>query len=355
MLSCRPMWTRQDFNYELPPELIAQAPLAERRASRLLVVGAEGNTGSGQAEFQDKQFTDLLDYLNIGDRLVFNNTRVIPARLHGQKSTGGKVELLLERCVTDTQALVHLRASKTPKTDGLLHFDDGCVVRVLDKLDALYKVEFDRDIVSYLEAFGHMPLPPYIEREDNEMDQSRYQTVFAKELGAVAAPTASLHFDEAMLAELEARGIDTSEITLHVGAGTFQPVRTNDLSEHVMHSEWLDVPQSVCDEIIKTKQQGGRIIAVGTTVVRSLETAAKERDLSAFKGDSQLFIMPGFEFKVIDAMLTNFHLPESTLLMLVSAFSGYEEIKRVYQHAIQNKYRFFSYGDAMLLLNNRNK
>lgn len=340
------MWTRHDFFYELPPELIAQAPLAERRASRLLVL----DSGTGESKFRDKLFTDFLDFLKPGDRLVFNNTRVIPARIHGQKSTGGKVELLLERCINSTRALVHLRASKSPKAGGQLSFDDNCTVSVLEKHDALYEVEFDRDIIPYLEEYGHMPLPPYIERDDNEMDHTRYQTVFAKELGAVAAPTASLHFDDAMLQEIQVQGIDTSEITLHVGAGTFQPVRSENLSEHVMHSEWLDVPQDICNEILETKRLGGRIIAVGTTVVRSLETAALDGVLQAFKGDSNLFITPGFEFKVVDAMLTNFHLPESTLLMLVSAFTGYDEIKHAYQHAIQKKYRFFSYGDAMLLL-----
>jgi len=345
MLSCRPMWTRQDFNYELPSELIAQAPLTERRGSRLLVV----NSQALSTEFEDKQFADLLNYLKPGDRLVFNNTRVIPARIHGQKSTGGKVELFLERCIKSDEALVHLRSSRSPKPQAVLQFEDNCKVLVLEKIENIYKVRFDRDVIEYLQDYGHMPLPPYIEREDNEQDQTRYQTVFAKELGAVAAPTASLHFDEKLIQEIKDKNIDVSEITLHVGAGTFQPVRCDDLSEHVMHSEYLEVPQTVVDDVLKTKQDGGRIIAVGTTVVRSLETAASEGDLRAFKGDSQLFITPGFEFKVVDLMLTNFHLPESTLLMLVSAFAGYDKIKATYQHAICEKYRFFSYGDAMLL------
>ena len=339
------MWTRQDFNYELPTELIAQAPLAQRRGSRLLVV----NSQESPSVFEDSQFADFLNYLEPGDRLVFNNTRVIPARIHGQKSSGGKIELFLERCIKSDEALVHLRASRSPRPEAVLEFEDGCKVTVLEKIDNIYKVRFDRDIVEYLQIYGHMPLPPYIEREDNEQDQTRYQTVFAKELGAVAAPTASLHFDEELLKEISNRNIDSSEITLHVGAGTFQPVRCDDLSEHIMHSEYLEVPQSVVDEILETKKQGGRIIAVGTTVVRSLETAGAEGSLQAFKGDSQLFITPGFEFKVVDAMLTNFHLPESTLLMLVSAFAGYAKIQAAYQHAINEKYRFFSYGDAMLL------
>jgi S-adenosylmethionine:tRNA ribosyltransferase-isomerase len=342
------MWTRQDFNYELPEKLIAQMPLAERRASRLLVVDPENS----HSQLLDKNFIDLSEFLKPGDRLVFNNTRVIPARIFGQKSTGGKVELLLERCLSENIALVHLRASKTPKAGGILHFDDDCKVTVIEKLDDLFKVQFNRDIIEYLQDFGHMPLPPYILRDDDEKDQDRYQTVFAKELGAVAAPTASLHFDESYIQELHKQGIDSSEITLHVGAGTFQPVRSEILSDHVMHSEWLEVPQSVCDDIKQTRERGGRIIAVGTTVVRSLETAAIDSELKPFKGDSQLFIIPGFKFNVVDGMLTNFHLPESTLLMLVSAFSGIDAIKDAYQHAIQNKYRFFSYGDAMLLLNN---
>ncbi|MBT8141613.1 MAG: tRNA preQ1(34) S-adenosylmethionine ribosyltransferase-isomerase QueA [Gammaproteobacteria bacterium] len=341
------MWTRHDFHYQLPPELIAQVPLPERRASRLLVL----DKSDQQSVIQDKHFTDLLEYLKPGDRLVFNNTRVIPARIHGLKDTGGKVELLLERCLSNSEALVHLRASKSPKPGSQLIFEQNCAVSVLDKTGALYKVRFYRDILEYLHAYGHMPLPPYIEREDNELDQSRYQTVFAKNPGAVAAPTASLHFDESMLQDIRSQGVDISELTLHVGAGTFQPVRVDDLSQHVMHSEWLDVPQSVVDEIMQTRQQGGRIIAVGTTVVRSLETAARGGDLQSFQGDSDLFITPGFEFQVVDAMLTNFHLPESTLLMLVSAFAGHANIKHAYAHAIAAKYRFFSYGDAMLLLN----
>jgi len=339
------MWTREHFNYQLPSELIAQAPLAKRRASRLLVL----NPSESSLQFENKAFPDFLRYLKPGDRLVFNNTRVIPARIHGKKSTGGKVELLLERCTSPHEALVHIRASRAPKADSILEFEDNCKVRVLEKIDRLYKVRFDREVVAYLQTFGHMPLPPYIEREDNQQDQTRYQTVFAKELGAVAAPTASLHFDNDLLNELSKSDIDVSEITLHVGAGTFQPVSCDDLSEHIMHSEYLEVSQTVVDEILETKKQGGRIIAVGTTVVRSLETAASSGKLDAYKGDSQLFITPGYDFKIIDVLLTNFHLPESTLLMLVSAFAGYENIMAAYQHAIEERYRFFSYGDAMLL------
>ncbi len=340
------MWTRHDFFYELPEELIAQTPLAKRSASRLLVVENEKD----ELSLSDQNFTDLLDYLEPSDHIVFNNTRVIPARIHGKKSSGGKVELLLERCVSETEALVHIKASRAPKPGTQLHFENDCNVTVLAKQDNVYRVQFDRPIVTYLEEYGHMPLPPYIERADTAEDQTRYQTVFAKELGAVAAPTASLHFDDEMLERIKAKGIQISEITLHVGAGTFQPVRVESLEDHVMHSEWLEVPEDVVGAIRKTKKQGGRIIAVGTTVVRSLETAAQNGQLEDFSGESQLFIYPGYEFKVVDAMVTNFHLPESTLLMLVSAFTGFEAMQQAYQHAIDEQYRFFSYGDAMLLL-----
>ena len=340
------MWTRHDFFYELPEELIAQTPLVKRTASRLLVVKNET-----ELDLLDKQFSDLLDFLKPNDHIVFNNTKVIPARIYGQKATGGKVELLLERCLSETEALVHIKASRAPKANSQLHFTNECVVTVLEKKDHVYRVEFDRDILSFLEIFGHMPLPPYIERDDTEDDQMRYQTVFAKELGAVAAPTASLHFDKSLLEKIRSKGVKVSELTLHVGAGTFQPVRTDNLEEHIMHAEWLHVPQAVVDSIQQTKELGGRVIAIGTTVVRSLETASQSGQLQAFQGESQLFIYPGYEFKTVDVILTNFHLPESTLLMLVSAFAGYTEIKRVYQHAIKQKYRFFSYGDAMLLLN----
>lgn len=339
------MWTRHDFFYELPDELIAQTPLAERSASRLLVV----DSSESELKLADKQFPDLLKFLKPNDHIVFNNTKVIPARLHGKKPSGGKVELLLERCVSENEALVHIKASRAPKPEAELHFEDDCIVTVLEKKENLYHVQFDRPTVPYLEQFGHMPLPPYIEREDTEDDQTRYQTVFAKELGAVAAPTASLHFDDELLRQIKEKGIKISEITLHVGAGTFQPVRSDSLEKHIMHSEWLEVSEEVVESIRQTKQAGGRVIAVGTTVVRSLETASQTGQLEAFQGESQLFIYPGYEFKTVDAIVTNFHLPESTLLMLVSAFSGYEEIKQVYQHAIDEKYRFFSYGDAMFL------
>lgn len=340
------MWTRHDFFYELPEELIAQSPLEKRSASRLLVLKNEK-----ELELLDRSFSDFLDFLEPNDHLIFNNTKVIPARIHGQKTTGGKVELLLERCISVTEAWVHIKASRAPKLGSQLHFENECVVTVLEKSNHVYRVEFDRELVLYLQEYGHMPLPPYIEREDTEDDKTRYQTVFAKELGAVAAPTASLHFDESILEGLKNKGIKTSELTLHVGAGTFQPVRSEQLQDHIMHSEWLQVSQDVVDSIYQTKENGGRVIAIGTTVVRSLETASQSGQLEPFEGESQLFIYPGYEFVTVDAILTNFHLPESTLLMLVSAFAGYDEIKQVYQHAIDKEYRFFSYGDAMLLLN----
>jgi len=311
---------RTDFTFELPEELIAQQPVTERTASRLLVLN--GNTGA----IEDKVFTDLSDFLQSGDVLVFNNTQVIPARLHGKKATGGKVEVLVERIVDDHVALAHIRASKSPKSGTELLFEKNISAEVTGREGDLFVVNFNHNnqsentVLGILNSIGHMPLPPYIQRDDEDFDQDRYQTVYAERPGAVAAPTAGLHFDEKMLQQLSDKGIEQIHVTLHVGAGTFQPVRVDDLNDHYMHKEWIELTKENSEKINKAKKEGRRIIAVGTTSVR-----------------------------VIDALITNFHLSESTLLMLVSAFAGYENIKNAYQHAIKEKYRFFSYGDAMFL------
>ena len=340
---------RTDFTFDLPEELIAQQPVADRTGSRLLVL--EGDSGV----CEDKVFTDLIDYLHAGDVLVFNNTQVIPARVHGKKSTGGKVEILVERILDDQTALAHVRASKSPKPGTTLFFEDDIQVEVTGRDGDLFIVKFKskKAVLDILNDIGHMPLPPYIQREDEQFDQDRYQTVYAKTPGAVAAPTAGLHFDEKILKQLSDKGIEQLHVTLHVGAGTFQPVRVDDLSEHHMHKEWIELSEENCKKINEAKKQGRRIIAVGTTSVRCLESAAlfskMDGVLEPYKGETDIFITPGYEFKVIDALITNFHLSESTLLMLVSAFAGYENIKNAYQHAIEEKYRFFSYGDAMFL------
>ncbi|WP_119969684.1 tRNA preQ1(34) S-adenosylmethionine ribosyltransferase-isomerase QueA [Shewanella japonica] len=337
-----------DFSFDLPDELIARYPMAERNASRLLTL--DGNSGA----LEDQQFTDVLSKVNRGDLMVFNNTRVIPARLFGQKASGGKLEILVERMLDDKRILAHVRCSKSPKVDSIVIIDGGYEMTMLKRHDALFELELDADktILEVLEEVGHMPLPPYIDRPDEDADKERYQTVYNQTPGAVAAPTAGLHFDDAMLAALKDKGVNIAFVTLHVGAGTFQPVRVDTIDEHVMHSEWAEVSKEVVDLIAETKAAGNRVIAVGTTSVRSLESAAKasgEAPLAAFKGDTDIFIFPGYEFKVIDAMVTNFHLPESTLIMLISAFSGFDNVMNAYQHAIEQKYRFFSYGDAMFL------
>jgi len=333
-----------DFDYELPDELIAQHPAEQRSLSRMLHVdGANG-------EIVDRQFLDLPLLLRAGDLLVFNNTRVMAARLHGQKESGGKVEILIERVIEPTRCLAHVRASKSPKVGSKLLVEDAQIAMVA-RHDNLFELllESAGDFYQLMESHGHMPLPPYIERDDGADDEERYQTVFAKEMGAVAAPTAGLHFDDAMLNTLSEMGVDQAEVTLHVGAGTFQPVKTENLDEHIMHSEWLSVSEETVQKIKACKARGGRVVAVGTTSVRSLETAAKEGELKPYQGDTRLFIRPGYQFQVVDLLLTNFHLPQSTLLMLVSAFAGYENIMRAYRHAVEQRYRFFSYGDAMLL------
>lgn len=338
-----------DFHYDLPEHLIAQYPPAVRTASRLL-------TALNQQPFVDGSISDIVDYLLPGDLLVLNNTRVIPARLYGKKESGGRIELLLERITDSHQFLAQIKASKAPKVGQTLHIDgdeDICLT-VIGRQDSFFIVQSDQkgSLFEWFEKVGHMPLPPYIDRSDEKTDVDRYQTVFAEQQGAVAAPTAGLHYDDALLDRIREKGVRIETITLHVGAGTYQPVRVDTIDEHVMHSEYIEVSQKVCDAILQTKQQGARVIAVGTTVVRSLETAARasnEHLIEPFVGDTDIFIFPGFNFKVVDLLQTNFHLPESTLLMLVSAFSGYQRVMQAYQHAIDNEYRFFSYGDAMLL------
>ena len=336
-----------DFTFELPDELIARYPMAERTASRLLTL--DGNTGA----LGDRQFTELLEMIQPGDLMVFNNTRVIPARLFGQKATGGKLEILVERMLDDKRILAHVRSSKSPKEGAMINLDGGYEMKMLARHDALFELELQSEltILEVLEAVGHMPLPPYIDRPDEDADKERYQTVYNQNPGAVAAPTAGLHFDDGMLAALKAKGVNMAFVTLHVGAGTFQPVRVDNILEHKMHTEWADVPADVVEQIKATKAAGNRVIAVGTTSVRSLESAARasEGELQPFSGDTDIFIYPGYEFKVVDAMVTNFHLPESTLIMLVSAFAGFDEVISAYQHAVAQKYRFFSYGDAMFV------
>ena len=331
-----------DFDFDLPDELIAQYPAAERTASRLLQL--EGAT------LTDRQFTDLPDLVRPGDLLVFNNTRVMAARLYGRKATGGRVEVLIERLLGPDHALAHIRASKPPGTGSTLVIGDA-TLRVVRRQGNLFELTLDKggDFAGLMSTCGHVPLPPYIQRQGASLDQTRYQTVYASRLGAVAAPTAGLHFDQALLEQLRAQGVCTTEVTLHVGAGTFQPVRVERIDEHQMHAEWLDVSATVCEQVATTRAHGGRVIAVGTTSVRSLEAAAVRGQLQPYTGDTRLFIRPGFRFRVVDQLLTNFHLPRSTLLMLVSAFAGCSEIQRAYAHAVQQRYRFFSYGDAMLL------
>jgi S-adenosylmethionine:tRNA ribosyltransferase-isomerase len=335
-----------DFRYDLPPELIAQQPLAERSASRLLVADAR------RGVLEDRIFRDLPDLLAPRDLLVFNDTRVIPARLHGRKDTGGEVEILIERVVAEREALVQLRASKTPKAGRHIELADGTRVRILAREEGFWRIAFETDepLESVLARVGHMPLPPYIDRADTEDDRERYQTVYADKPGAVAAPTAGLHFDAALLDRLDAMGVGRAFVTLHVGAGTFQPVRVDDPTRHQMHREWIEVDAALVERIRATRAAGGRVIAVGTTVVRALETCAAGGEPRAYRGDTQIFIYPGHRFRMVDALVTNFHLPESTLLMLVSAFAGRGFILDAYRHAVAQRYRFFSYGDAMLLV-----
>ena len=336
-----------DFNYDLPPQLIAQHPLANRTDSRLLEIRAEGESA---ARLIDRQFRDILNLIKSGDLLVFNDTKVIPARLHGKKETGGNVELLIERISAENQAWVQIRASKVPKTGTIVHvynkMGETFPVEMMGCDGRFYEVRFPENIFSLLERFGELPLPPYIEHQPDAEDAKRYQTVVAKNPGAVAAPTAGLHFDEAILKQLSELGVKQASVTLHVGAGTFTPVREEDLSKHKMHYEWFSVPPETIAAIEATHQSGGRVVAVGTTSLRALESQAQTQQAS---GETNLFITPGYTFKTVDCLLTNFHLPKSTLLMLVSAFAGVDNIRNAYQYAIQNEYRFFSYGDAMFL------
>lgn len=335
-----------DFHYELPPGLIAQAPLAERSASRLLHVPA------GEAAFADLHVRDLPSLLRPGDLLVFNDTRVIPARLYGAKASGGRVEIMIERLLAGSEARVQLGVSKPPQPGSRITLDAGGEAEVLAREDGgFWKLRFHvgEGLESWLQHAGQIPLPPYIERRPDADDAERYQTVFAREAGAVAAPTAGLHFDASLLEALRARGVETGHITLHVGAGTFQPVRVDDVQNHHMHSEWIHVEDALVEQVRRTRAAGGRVVAVGTTVVRALESAWTEDGLRPFAGDTDIFIYPGYRIRSIDALLTNFHLPESTLLMLVSAFAGKDRVFAAYEHAVRERYRFFSYGDAMLL------
>lgn len=336
---------KSSFHYELPKQLIAQQPPAQRRDSRLMVLDR-------QRGIYHSQFPELLNLIEPQDLLVFNNTRVIPARLYGKKSTGGQVEILLERLLSDTEALAQVRASKSPKEASELVLDDGTTIRVMGRQDGFFQLKSVEPWPDILERCGHMPLPPYIERADEKLDRERYQTVYASAPGAVAAPTAGLHFDQQMLDQLADKGVRRVEVTLHVAAGTFQPMREDQLEDHQMHAEWIRVSQEVVDAVIQTRERGGRVIAVGTTAVRCLETAAQSGTLEAYEGDTRIFIYPGYQFQVVDALLTNFHLPESTLMMLVSAFSGHQEIMQAYAEAVREGYRFFSYGDAMFLTRN---
>ena len=335
---------RQDFHFYLPPALIAQHPLAERSASRLLTLDGAGGA------LADRSFRELPELLEAGDLLVFNDTKVVPARLYGRKETGGAVEFLVERILDAKIALVHARASKPWRPGMRVLFSDGVEARMLERDGGLLKVEFaGATLPEFLYAHGHVPLPPYIVRDDAAEDRERYQTVYARAPGAVAAPTAGLHFDQAILDELQRRGVLSAQVTLHVGAGTFQPVREDDVRDHKMHSERAVVTQEVCGAVARTKAAGKRVVAVGTTTVRSLEAAAADGTLRPMDGDTDIFIYPGYQFRVVDAMVTNFHLPESTLLMLVSAFAGREQVLAAYQHAVEQRYRFFSYGDAMFV------
>lgn len=346
---------RQDFHYELPDELIARAPTAQRRGSRLLLL--DGITG----QLSHQQFPDLLSLVEPGDLMVFNNTRVIPARLFGQKESGGQVEILVERVLDNRRVLAHTRASKAPKVGSIVILQDATNVRLVARHDALFEWEFlgDDAVLTVLDRIGHMPLPPYIDREDVAADRERYQTVYGEKQGAVAAPTAGLHFDEQMLSDLKNKGVQVAFVTLHVGAGTFQNMRVDNISEHQMHSEIMDVSEEVCALVRATKAAGKRVIAVGTTSVRSLESAAQGYgnpnqygDIHPYQGETNIFIYPGYEFQVVDALVTNFHLPESTLIMLVSAFAGFRFTMAAYQEAVAQQYRFFSYGDAMFITRN---
>ncbi|EUJ09691.1 S-adenosylmethionine:tRNA ribosyltransferase-isomerase [Methylophilaceae bacterium 11] len=335
----------QEFDFYLPSELIAQFPAEKRNGSRLLHV--DGNSG----QLVDGTFAHLTDWLSPHDLVIFNDTRVIKARLFGQKSTGGAVEIMIERVLNDHEALAHVRASRAPKPGARLLLENAIEVEVTARQDDLFLLKFHHasSIFNLLDQYGHLPLPPYITHAAESEDETRYQTVYAKHAGAVAAPTAGLHFDETMLSNIQAMGVRIAYVTLHVGAGTFQPVKVDEISAHKMHSEHYHIPEETVALIQSTRQNGGRILAVGTTALRALESAAQHGPLTAGSGETNIFITPGYSFNVVDRLLTNFHLPKSTLMMLVSAFAGYTHIMSAYEHAIRQQYRFFSYGDAMLI------
>ena len=338
---------KDHFRFDLPDKLIALHPPRDRRGSRLMCLDRQGT-------IQHQQFVDLLQHVQAGDLFVFNNTKVIPARLLGKKETGGSVEVLIERIVDTWTALAHVRASKSPKQDSTLFFDGGFSAQMIGRANDLFELRFNAPLLELLDKIGHVPLPPYIDRADNTEDKSRYQTVYAENPGAVAAPTAGLHFDKPLLDRLKNKGINSCFVTLHVGLGTFKPVKVDNINDHHMHAEYVEVPQEVVDAVAATKARGGHIIAVGTTSVRSLESAAQDAlkngtELVPFFGDTEIFIFPGYEYQLVDCLITNFHLPESTLIMLVSAFAGYDHVMAAYDHAVKSEYRFFSYGDAMFI------
>ncbi|MCK5720176.1 MAG: tRNA preQ1(34) S-adenosylmethionine ribosyltransferase-isomerase QueA [Thiomargarita sp.] len=335
---------RSDFFFDLPTDLIAQYPLEFRTNSRLLYINSS-------EQFQDQHFFDLPNLLSPGDLLVLNDTKVIPARLFGHKVTGAKVEIFIERILMDNKVLALIKASKSPKIGSQLYLENGIGITVLKRINEFFELQFDYadSIYKLLQEIGHVPLPPYIKRSDNQLDDKRYQTVYAQELGAVAAPTAGLHFDEKMLEKIQAMGVNTAFITLHVGAGTFSPIRVTDIKQHTMHSEHIKVSAQVCEQVKATHRCGKRVIAVGTTCVRALETASASGEIQAYEGETRLFITPGYQFNIVNTLITNFHLPESSLLILVSAFIGKKTISSAYEHAIKQKYRFFSYGDAMFI------
>ena len=341
-----------DFDFTLPKELIAKYPSETRSACRLLSL--DGKTGKISHDI----FTDIVDKINPGDLLIFNNTRVIPARVYGKKSSGGKIEILIERLLDGNRALAHIKASKSPKegTELILGEDSSVTVTMVARHDSLFELQFPDDILTILSKIGHIPLPPYIDRPDDDQDREVYQTVYNKVPGAVAAPTAGLHFDESLLEKLKQKGVEMAFVTLHVGAGTFQPVRVENIETHVMHAEYAEVPEEVVKAVLACKARGNKVIAVGTTSVRALESAAqKTGEIAPFFADTQIFIYPGYHFNVIDSLITNFHLPESTLIMLVSAFAGYENTMNAYQEAVKQQYRFFSYGDAMFITKQSNE
>ncbi|MDK6079402.1 tRNA preQ1(34) S-adenosylmethionine ribosyltransferase-isomerase QueA [Massilia varians] len=335
------MYSLSDFDFVLPPERIAQHPLPDRSASRLLQLDGD--------QITDRHFADIVDQLQPGDLLVMNNTRVLKARFFGVKETGGQVEVLVERVLDNRTVLAQVRASKSPKPGNRIRLADAFDVTVGERAGEFFTLHFEGDVFELIEAHGRLPLPPYIEHNADEFDEQRYQTVYSKEPGAVAAPTAGLHFDQPLLDRLAAKGIKLAYVTLHVGAGTFQPVRVEDLSTHQMHSEWYTIPQETVDAVRAAKALGRDVVAVGTTSLRALESASQSGELKVGSDDTALFITPGYAFKTVTRLITNFHLPKSTLMMLVSAFAGYHEIRKAYAHAIANEYRFFSYGDAMLL------